>query len=98
MVKRKKIALASALEKALTWRRDDTTNLTLVFRTRYEASAVRREESLLREALAELAGTAVRFVTEVAEKKPAAEESGKDPRVEEVLKVFRGQIVEGGDE
>lgn len=97
-MRKKKLTLAAALEKAKSWILEGET-LRLVFNDLFSANLLRKEGSELTQLFAEFSGRRVGLEVELIqnEPEPTEVESGdEDDQVAMVQKVFRGEIVQGG--
>ena len=96
-IRHSKLALASALEKAVEWNLGDT-ELTIVFDGEYPANAARGEEETIRTVVADAIGRPVLVRILVRSEKPSVEEiaadAEQDSQTEMVKRVFRGEIVD----
>ncbi len=93
-IKKQKLALSSALEKAVLWKRNGE-NITLLFNSTYSANFVTSDLSSIRETISEILGINVHVSVLVSNEKSSQNQS-LDTSVEMVKKVFRGEIVKGG--
>ena len=93
-LKRKKLTLSSALEKALDWSLGGQT-LTLTFDNDFPARVVQQEQEIIAAKIQKMMGWVptirVKMRNEEEEDSPLADE-----RVQAVKKVFRGEIIQGG--
>ena len=89
------LTLASALEKATSWRLSGR-DVTVVFDSDYAATAARGDEETIRNAVSDVIGQAVliRIVVQSADA-PDGGAPQTDDRVEMVKRVFRGEEVKG---
>ncbi|MEE8441990.1 MAG: hypothetical protein V3S41_09725, partial [Spirochaetia bacterium] len=96
-IRHTKLALASALEKAVEWNIGDT-ELTIVFDSEYPADAARGEEEMIRTVVADSIGRPVLVRIVVRSGAPSDEDVAAgamhDSQAEMVKRVFRGEIVE----
>ena len=96
-IRHTKLALASALEKAIEWNIGDT-ELTVTFDSEYPANAARGEEETIRTVVMEIVGrpVLVRIVvrSEAPSDQAVAENARQDSQAEMVKRVFRGEVVD----
>ena len=92
-LKKQKLALSSALEKAVLWKREGET-VTLLFNSTYSANFVKSDLSSIREQISEVLGTKVTISVIVLDEK-LKQDPSLDTSIEMVKKVFRGEIVKG---
>jgi len=90
-VRKQKLALASALEKAVMWKLNDST-LTLTFNSTYSANFVKSDLPTIQEQVSAILGTRISIVVS-SEQNNSIPQSNTDNSVEIVKKVFRGEIV-----
>ncbi len=97
-LKKSKLNLSSALEKAVSWALS-TDTLTITFTNGFQATLVKEEISVVAEKVAEILGRPVRVAvaTTDGDDEPDAE-GAVDENVELVKKIFRGEVIQGGDE
>jgi DNA polymerase-3 subunit gamma/tau len=106
-VKSTKLALSTALEKAVVWQMSES-ELTIEFDSEYPASHARGEEELIRTAAIEVLGrpVLVRITVATDETADPEDHSGtagddsaqpdvQDSKVDMVRRVFRGEVVDG---
>jgi len=93
LVRKQKLTLGSALEKAVSWTLDDSA-LCVTFENAYPADAVRQELALVTEAARSALDEAALTVKVAVEKSEDESEGHHDEQVEMVRKVFRGEIVD----
>ncbi len=93
-LKKQKLALSSALEKAVLWKLEGET-LTLVFNSTYSANFVKSDLSSIREQVATILGKNIILSVIVSEDRSSTQKASLDNSVEIVKKVFRGEIVKG---
>jgi DNA polymerase-3 subunit gamma/tau len=92
-IKKKKLALHAALQKAVDFRVNPDT-LFLVFDSQYSASFVKQDVQLVTEAAVLALGHRVKIEVEIREALKSGNVRESDEHVDTVLKVFRGEIVE----
>jgi DNA polymerase-3 subunit gamma/tau len=83
--------LASGLEKSLPWRWEEET-LVIPMRDSLTAQLLKNDAILIRQVLADLWGSPLRF--EVIEEARETPPEGVSPEAELVLRMFRGTVVE----
>ena len=94
LVRKKKLALSSALEKAVSWKLEGDT-LRILFDSSFSASFVRQDIAEVTEKARELLARPVKVTAEVRESDTQGQDAGTDEQVELVKRVFRGQVVKG---
>lgn len=94
LIRKKKLALSSALEKAVSWKLEGDT-LQILFDSTFSASFVRQDIGEVTEKARELLARPVKVTAEVRENGVQGQDALTDEQVELVKKVFRGQIVKG---
>ncbi len=97
-MRKKKLTLAAALEKAKSWILEGEY-LYLVFNDLFSANLLRREGAELTQLFAEISGRTVNLEIELLQSEPEqteVETGDDDDQVAMVQKVFRGEIVQGG--
>jgi len=93
-LKRKKLTLSSALEKATVWQLDGD-QLVIFFNNDFPARVVRQEQKVITEKIKEMTGWNLKLQIKVEEAE--MEESPLvDDQVQAVKKVFRGEVIQGG--
>ncbi len=93
-LKRKKLTLSSALEKATAWQLDGD-RLVIYFNNDFPARVVRQEQKVITEKINEMMGWNLKLLIKVEEAE--MEESPLvDDQVQAVKKVFRGEVIQGG--
>jgi hypothetical protein len=87
--------LASGLEKSLPWRWEGETRETLVIpmRDALTAQLLKNDASLIRQVLADLRGSPLRFEVAVEAGDAPPEEEELAPQAALVLRMFRGTVV-----
>ncbi len=93
-LKKQKLALSSALEKATSWNVEEEA-LTLVFRDTYSANLVRQEVPLVRQKIREITGNDTELNITLEEKSSPEQQEKEDDQITLVKKVFRGEIIQG---
>ena len=95
-LRKTKLTLATALEKATGW---DLTNeaLTIVFDNGYSANLVREDLATVGEAVSKIAGRKVRIAVEMKSSPKPSEQGIQHEQIELVKRVFRGEVIKGGD-
>ncbi len=92
-VKKIKLSLSSALEKAVSWNLKDSL-LELVFDSTYPANFVKSDIQTIKETIRKVTGKNLEIMIEVSDSAPG--ETGRtDNSVEIVKRVFRGEVVKG---
>ncbi|MFP4362903.1 MAG: DNA polymerase III subunit gamma/tau [Spirochaetia bacterium] len=91
-IKKSKLALASALEKALAWNTSGTS-IRLDFDSNFHASFVNQEIQYLTEVITRHTGKPVEVSVEIQDKKSEKAEQ-KDEQVQMVKQIFRGEIIQ----
>ncbi len=96
-IRKRKLTLAAAVEQSVRW----TVNggkLCLSFENGYTASVVKNDRQVINEIINEQTGRSYQIEVEVL-KINRDEESGQDHQehVDAVKKVFRGQVIQGGE-
>lgn len=93
-LKRKKLTLSSALEKAIDWCLEGD-KLTITFNNDFPARVVRQEQKSIAEKIQEMMGWSLKIHIRVEEAE--MEDSPLvDEQVQAVKKVFRGEVIQGG--
>ena len=92
-IKKYKLSLASALEKAVSWKLSGSL-LELVFDSTYSANFVKTDILAVKETIQEILQKSLDIVVTVSENN-SGESSGVDDSVEMVKRVFRGEVVRG---
>lgn len=90
-VRKQKLALASALEKAVMWKLDDSV-LTLTFNSTYSANFVKSDLITIQKQVSDILGASISIEVS-SEQNNSIPQSNTDNSVEIVKKVFRGEIV-----
>ncbi len=93
-LKKKKLTLFSAMEKVLRWTEKDD-ELILIFDHDFTARIVREEKRDLEEQILDISGYKFKLNIQVEEMKEEASSPFRDESVENVKKVFRGEIIQG---
>lgn len=96
MIRKTKLTLASTLEKALDWRINEG-DLTITFNNGFSAKLVKDELATVVSALHEVSGKQLKVSIETAEEETSAPQKQDDERVALVKKIFRGEVIQGGD-
>lgn len=92
----KRLALSSALESSLDWRLAEDS-LTILFAAGYHATKVREELQAVLEAVEQALGRKLPVHVEVKGAKGASARGPRDEQIELVKRVFRGEVIKGGD-
>lgn len=92
-LKKNKLALSSALEKAVLWEFRNST-LELVFNATYPANFIKSDILTVREQVEKTLGINTEISISVSES-DTIPESGTDDSVEIVKRVFRGEVIKG---
>ncbi len=92
-IKKYKLSLASALEKAVSWKLNGSL-LELVFDSTYSANFVKTDIMAVKETIQEILQKSIDIVVTVSENNSGGP-SGVDDSVEMVKRVFRGEVVRG---
>ena len=95
-IRKTRLTLASALEKASEWNIADS-ELSILFESEYPANAARGEEEFLRTVAAEMLGRPVIVRIVVRSEAPDRDEEQQDEhesQAEMVKRVFRGEIID----
>ena len=93
-LKRKKLTLSSALEKATAWQLEGD-QLVIYFNNDFPARVVRQEQKAVTEKITEMMGWNLKLVIKVEEAE-MDESPLVDDQVQAVKKVFRGEVIQGG--
>ena len=102
-LKREKLALSSALEKALRWRLEGQ-KLILTFNNDFPARLVRQDQTIVAAKAEEMMGWSPVICVEMEEDReedvsPLADERDlADEQILAVKKVFRGEVIQGGSD
>ncbi len=95
-LRKSKLNLSSALEKAVSWHLSGD-ELTLTFDNGFSATLVSEETVVVSAKVQEVLGRAVKISVKIKdgnEEEPAAH---ADEKVELVKKIFRGEVIQGGE-
>jgi len=95
-VRKSKLALASALDSAVGWELAADT-LTILFESGYTANKVREDVQAVLEAVQQTVGRKVKIVVQVKGGTGSSERGPRDEQIELVKRVFRGEVIKGGD-
>lgn len=93
-LKRKKLTLSSALEKATAWQLEGD-QLVIYFNNDFPARVVRQEQKAVTEKITEMMGWNLKLLIKVEEAE-MDESPLVDDQVQAVKKVFRGEVIQGG--
>ncbi len=93
-VRKYKLSLSSALEKAVSWKLKGSL-LELVFDSTYSANFVKTDILAVKETIRELLQKQVEIIVSVSESESRGNNVGIDDSVEIVKRVFRGEVVKG---
>ena len=100
VIRKKKLTLASAIEKAASWKAEGE-KLIMSFDNGYTAQVVRNDRQIVKDAISEQTGRSMSIEVEVIQAGKAAAEREDDGSLEKqaaaVQKIFRGEIVQGGE-
>ncbi|MBI9103541.1 MAG: DNA polymerase III subunit gamma/tau [Spirochaetales bacterium] len=93
-MKKKKLTLFSALEKSTQWKKEDE-DLLMVFDHDFTAQLVRAEKRVIEDQIFEISGHRVKLSIKVEEAREEESSVFKDESIENVKKVFRGEVIGG---
>lgn len=94
-LRRKKMTLSSALEKAINWKLDGDS-LEIIFNNDYPARVARNEKKTIADKIVEMMGWNLSIVIKVVDNEVEESPLVQDDQVQTVKKVFRGEIIQGG--
>jgi len=95
-LRKSKLALSSALDSAIGWELDADT-LTILFESGYTANKVREDVQTVLDAVQQCIGRKVKIVVQVKGGTGSSERGPRDEQIELVKRVFRGEVIKGGD-
>lgn len=97
-VRERKLALGSILERTVAWTMHEGA-LVLQFNNGYHARAVKHDSALIREVVGEITGDTVPVKAAIVQNEHVAvEEEKHSEQVDLVKRVFRGEVIDGGEE
>ncbi len=95
-LRKSKLALSSALDSAIGWELGEDA-LTILFETGYTANKVREDLPAVLEAVEQTVGIKVKIVVLVKGGAGSAERGPRNEQIDLVKRVFRGEVIKGGD-
>ena len=93
-IRKNKLALASALEKATSWKLNGT-NLQLSFDSTYSGNAVKGDILLIKEKASEILDKKINIEVSIESPSSGVSSEKVDENLELVKRVFRGEVVNG---
>jgi len=94
-LRRKKMTLSSALEKAINWKLEEES-LEIVFNNDFPARVARNEKKTIADKIVEMMGWNLKIIIKVVDNEVEESPLTMDDQVQTVKKVFRGEIIQGG--
>ncbi len=94
-LKKTKVALTSALARAVSWKLEGDT-LVIVFQNEYDANSVRKDIQTVAKRAGEVMGRKLSIDIQIEKKEEHENAPVLDEQAELVKKVFKGDIVQGG--
>jgi DNA polymerase-3 subunit gamma/tau len=94
-LKKTKVALTSALARAVSWKLEGDT-LVIVFQNEYDANSVRKDIQTVAKRAVEVMGRKLSIDIQIEKKEEHEKAPVLDEQAELVKKVFKGDIVQGG--
>ncbi|MDC7226136.1 MAG: DNA polymerase III subunit gamma/tau [Spirochaetales bacterium] len=98
-IRKKKLTLAASVDQAVGWRQTEES-MSFSFENAYQAAVVKNDRNLIKDAIQEVTGRSFAIEVEVVQTKSAGsadEEQKLNKQVDAVKKVFRGEIIQGGN-